>query len=64
MALIEMIGGGGVVSSLCLTQAYLPGAKQEEKKKAKLCLIPVRLRASGHLSSVGIRRHIEGPHSL
>lgn len=33
VALIEMIGGGGVVSSLCLTQAYLPGAKQEEKKK-------------------------------
>lgn len=50
VALIEMIGGGGVVSALCLTRAYLPGAKpgetgtgggeereegEEEKKKKK-----------------------------
>lgn len=30
VALIEMIGGGGVASTLCLTRVYLPGAKPGE----------------------------------
>lgn len=60
VALIEMIGGGGVVSALCLTRAYLPGAKpgetgtgggkereegEEEKKKNGLCFALVVLPA-------------------
>lgn len=68
VALIEMIGGGGVVSALCLTRAYLPGAKpgetgtgggkereegEEEKKKKNRALLRSG-RAAGHLSKLGL----------
>lgn len=48
-----MIGGGGVVSSLCLTRAYLPGAKLREKGgggEAKA--LPHSSRAQGSWPSV------------